>query len=1358
MRKFSILLTCCLIACALAALIHTKKSAREQEKTSLATNQIVNCAHGANCSHNHAAYGDSKTKLPTPKSPAVTLTHSLAKENKSISEVKAGDRLKLNFGDELLLDVRVRFTKASPANRRSVSMELTGRRGWVHWLQKADGSILGNILLKEGGKNIVYEYNGEEGNLVIQRITHQEFICSSGNTDKSVGLPTSDAPFEPAGPAGNIPLLNSLPGAEAVVYIDFDGEQVSGTRWNTLEGRPETIDAEPAGFDEARIREVWEEVAEDMRPFKINVTTDRAVFDAAAIGKRMMSIVTPTDTAVPGSGGVAFLDSFYDGNDDPCWTFNLSPSSCAQTISHEVGHTFGLEHDGLLGQPQQTEYHRGNGTWGPIMGAPFGLNVVSWSDGAYEGATNTNQDDIKIINDLSAEFRNDQYGDTDADGFDFAAGTFDETVDIEGVIETPEDVDVFTFTTSGGTITLNADPEGVDIDNQGFVTNMNIHLQVYNELGELVIEDDPGDSYGASITTELESGNYTFHVEGTNSGSPDDTGFSDYGSIGQYAVTGNIPGLGGDGDLTPPTADLLDPANGEIADLRLLNLQGYLEVTFTDIGQGIDPDSIDGNELDLSGSGLGDVALNGSVTPVIVGSRYRYGFTGAFVEGNVNVEFVAGSFADISDLANVNEAETESFSVDRLPFTEFTDDADNGFSATSGWNVYIGNSIINGYGADLTYAPPGDGSETVTWTFEGLDPGSYEVAITWHPRDIYRASNAPYFVYDGTTPEPVSSTRVDQSAEPSADYVKAGENFEIVFASVDISSNTLVVELSNDADNYVIADAVRIKQLEPSAPTADLINPSNGDSLSVVLFNARAYLDVTFSDIGKGIDPSTINGGELSLTGTGVNTANLAPEAPTLINGNTYRYSFTGEFIAGDVNVTFEADTFADLAETPNTNVEEVESFILTPNPPPTSLIVDDADPSFSATASWIVYPGNDTVNGYNNDFTYTQPGETPEPATWTFSGLIPGNYEVAITWQARDVYRASNAFYTVHDNTTQVSSNTVDQRLEPTMDYTEGGKPFQIVFASVNVSSGILVVELSNDADDYIVADAVRIKSLGSSGPDVTAPIADLTNPSDGDTIAASILNAQGFIEVSFTDIGDGIDHASITGNEISLSCTGAVGVTLSGTVERQATSNIYQYAFTGSFVDGDVNITIEAGSFADLADAPNTNIQEIESFTIADLPPPIAQLIDDGDDGFSIAEDWRIYPGNYLISGYNTSFTFSAPAANSTVAKTVKWTFNDIPAGSSYTVAITWRERDVYRASNATYKVYDGSDLLATKTVNQGEAPAQDHLEGREPFQIVFGSDETIEITSGTLIVELSNDADNYIIADAIRIEPVE
>ena len=106
--------------------------------------------------------------------------------------------------------------------------------------------------------------------------------------------------------------------------------------------------------------------------------------------------------AAPGAGGVAYFNSFYDGSVDPCWCFNLGTGSAAQTVSHEIGHTFGLSHDGLTSQ-NDPEYHRGNGTWGPIMGAPFGLNVVTWSDGNYEGNTNT-EDDLAIIDARSAKF------------------------------------------------------------------------------------------------------------------------------------------------------------------------------------------------------------------------------------------------------------------------------------------------------------------------------------------------------------------------------------------------------------------------------------------------------------------------------------------------------------------------------------------------------------------------------------------------------------------------------------------------------------------------------------------------------------------------------------------------------------------------------------------------------------------------------------------------------------------------------------------------------------------------------------------------------------------------------------------
>ena len=528
---------------AVSALIYKMSPSSEQAIAEPSKHDSAACNHGVGCTHNHQSFGDSQTKNPATQYPAVRLQNPVVSASQSIYQSKPGDRLKLNFGEGLVFEGQVKVNKAFPENRQSVSMRLLGRRGSVYWLEKADGSVMGNIILTEGEKNIIYRYSGREGDLVIRQISQQAYVCSSGETDDNIGMPVSDAPFTPAGESAIIPLLNSLPGAEAVVYIDFDGEEVSGTRWNALEGRPPTINAEPAGFDEQQIREVWEEVAEDMRPFQINVTTDRAVFDAAPQNKKMMCIVTPTSTAFPGTGGVAYLNSFYDGSIDPCWCFNLGRGSAAQTVSHEIGHTFGLRHDGLTSQ-NDPEYHRGNGTWGPIMGAPFGLSVVTWSDGNYEGNTNT-EDDLEIINTRSAAFRDDQYGDTAADAFDLAGDTGQEAVGIVGVVETPQDIDVFSFTTSGGSVKLSADPEGVDVSNVGFVTNMNIRLQLYNEAGDLIAEDDPDNSYAASIDTELETGNYTLHVEGANSGSPDVSGFSDYGSIGQYGLTGDVEGLGG---------------------------------------------------------------------------------------------------------------------------------------------------------------------------------------------------------------------------------------------------------------------------------------------------------------------------------------------------------------------------------------------------------------------------------------------------------------------------------------------------------------------------------------------------------------------------------------------------------------------------------------------------------------------------------------------------------------------------------------------------------------------------------------------------------------------------------------------
>src|SRR5437867_2527541 len=78
-------------------------------------------------------------------------------------------------------------------------------------------------------------------------------------------------------PLSSVPALNSLPGAPAALYLDFDGDFESN--WG---GIPNIVtpaydtDGDPTSFSDyelACINQIWQYVAEDYSPFNINVTT-----------------------------------------------------------------------------------------------------------------------------------------------------------------------------------------------------------------------------------------------------------------------------------------------------------------------------------------------------------------------------------------------------------------------------------------------------------------------------------------------------------------------------------------------------------------------------------------------------------------------------------------------------------------------------------------------------------------------------------------------------------------------------------------------------------------------------------------------------------------------------------------------------------------------------------------------------------------------------------------------------------------------------------------------------------------------------------------------------------------------------
>lgn len=127
----------------------------------------------------------------------------------------------------------------------------------------------------------------------------------------------------------------------------------------------------------------------------------------------------------------------------------------------------------------------------------------------------------------------------------------------------------------------------------------------------------------------------------------------------------------------PPTARLVNPVGGTIIDPATLETLRFLDVAFSSrSGDPIDPGSIDGDELLLSGDGLRPAQLRPGPPIRIAPNTYRYllidpGTAGLFrpepsPPSEVRVSFVPGSFTAGTGIAAVgNVAKTESITLDR---------------------------------------------------------------------------------------------------------------------------------------------------------------------------------------------------------------------------------------------------------------------------------------------------------------------------------------------------------------------------------------------------------------------------------------------------------------------------------------------------------------------------------------------------------------------------------------------------------------------------------------------------------------------------------------------------------------------
>src|SRR5438477_917194 len=284
-------------------------------------------------------------------------------------------------------------------------------------------------------------------------------------------------------------IFHSKRGSSNVLYLNFSGETVTNTLWNSSLGRPViravgfSTDTNFASFSDAEqsaIKRIWQRVAEDYAPFDIDVTTERP----AAFGPRTAhALITRSLDAdgksnpSPSGGGVSYINVFGEAiypSYRPSWIYYdklaMTESYIAEAASHEIGHNLGLSHDGKTDGSEYYGCHGdGDTSWGPIMGSGYNRNVTQWSKGDYYLANNT-QDDLAIIA-AKLGYRADDHGNTPAtatplviSGQTNVLSTTPEddpdntTPMNKGILERNTDVDVFSFTTGDGPIDLIVNP------------------------------------------------------------------------------------------------------------------------------------------------------------------------------------------------------------------------------------------------------------------------------------------------------------------------------------------------------------------------------------------------------------------------------------------------------------------------------------------------------------------------------------------------------------------------------------------------------------------------------------------------------------------------------------------------------------------------------------------------------------------------------------------------------------------------------------------------------------------------------------------------------------------------------------
>jgi PKD repeat protein len=555
--------------------------------------------------------------------------------------------------------------------------------------------------------------------------------------------------------------LHSKPGASNVIFLDFDGHSFSSTAWGagTINARPFDTDGNSASFSTTEltaVSEIWHRIAEDYAPFDVDVTTEQPANFGPTTGRILITHnkdVSGSDMPYASAGGVAYVNVWGRSNFasyySPALVYynNLASYApyIAEAASHEMGHNLGLAHDGTSTQGYYGGHGSGFVSWGPIMGVGYYTNVTQWSKGEYTDASSS-QDDISVISNKLTTRADDHGNDiftptellVDAQGAinvtSPESDPFNQFPENKGIIESRNDIDFFAFDAGTGPLQITVTPAWDSFyrsSRRG--ANLDVQATLYNWDGQIIASSDPLDETDAQINASITSGQYLLAVTGVgNSISP----YSDYGSLGQYFISGSVTPFTTISDTTPPTPNPMGWTVAPFAQSRsTITMQA---TTATD-----DSGSVQYNFSCISGTGCNDSGWQSSsqytASGLIGGTSYSFQVSARDAYGNVTTPSTiaaASTYANNAPNSSNGTSTTPEDSSVSINLASLASDADGDpltFSIASNPTNGTVTNLANG---SVTYTPSANfnGTDNFEFTaddgFGGITSSSIAITVT----------------------------------------------------------------------------------------------------------------------------------------------------------------------------------------------------------------------------------------------------------------------------------------------------------------------------------------------------------------------------------------------------------------------------------------------------------------------------------------------------------------------------------------------------------------------------------------------------------------------------------------------------